>query len=103
MSVVQQLCYNRANSHVVGLPAGANEGAGVLTNAGSVAISETPTSNLTVHLLSSDPACLVVADTVTIAAGATGAVFDVTIVDDAELDLTRSRIHPGGCSQPRRS
>jgi uncharacterized repeat protein (TIGR01451 family) len=74
------------------LPAQAWETAGLLPNAGLVAISGTLPTNLTVSLLSSAPGSLVVPPTVSIQAGQTNQTFDVTTVDDSVQTGDRSII-----------
>ncbi|HPA20868.1 MAG TPA: InlB B-repeat-containing protein [Verrucomicrobiae bacterium] len=68
------------------VPAAASEGSGVLTNAGRMGIGGTLGTDLIVSLSSGDTSELVVPASVTIAAGATNATFNVTIVDDAATD-----------------
>jgi hypothetical protein len=74
----------------VTLPAGAIEGAGVLTNAGRVLLSGADGQDLTVQLDTTDVLEIQVPASVFIPAGQTSAVFDVTIVDDTRLDGTHS-------------
>jgi uncharacterized repeat protein (TIGR01451 family) len=76
----------------VNLPANATEGDGVLSGAGGVSISVAQASNVVVSLSSSDTTKLVVPPTVTILAGQTNAAFDLTIVDNANLDGTQIAI-----------
>lgn len=71
------------------LPDSATEGVGVLAGQGSIRIPSALSSNLTVNLASSDTTELIVPPTVEITAGETNANFDITIVDDAELDGTQ--------------
>ncbi len=66
------------------IPATATEGAGVL--AGTVASSVAPTNDLVVTLNSSDTSEATVPVNVTIPAGQTNAVFNLTVVDDGVLD-----------------
>ncbi len=69
------------------IPARAREGdRHVLTNAGRVAIDLPPVKDLIVDLNSSDLSELQVPAGVTIRAGETSASFDVTVVDDYEID-----------------
>jgi uncharacterized repeat protein (TIGR01451 family) len=68
------------------LPVSAREGDGVLSGAGTVRIFGTLTTNLPVTLLSSDTTELTVPPTVTILAGQTNATFDLTVIDDTEVD-----------------
>ena len=68
------------------LPASANEGAGVLVQAGRLAVPSPLATNLTVLLQSSDPSELLVPPAVLLPAGATSVTFDVTVLDDAAFD-----------------
>jgi hypothetical protein len=70
----------------VSIPAVATEGDGVLTNAGVVSIPNVQASDVVVAIASSDASEVTVTNTVTILAGQTSTVFDVTIVDDPILD-----------------
>ncbi|MBN2704793.1 MAG: hypothetical protein JXR23_11350 [Pontiellaceae bacterium] len=74
---------------LITLPAGACEGDGLLSAAGSVSIPLPAASNLVVNLVSSDVSEVVVSNTVTILAGETNAVFDLDIQDDGLLDGSR--------------
>jgi hypothetical protein len=74
----------------VTVPAGATEGDGVLVGKGSVSVTPIPTTNLVVTLASSYTAKATVPPTVTIPAGQTNVVFDITIIDDAILDGTQT-------------
>ncbi|MEO6183672.1 MAG: M36 family metallopeptidase, partial [Verrucomicrobiota bacterium] len=71
------------------LPESATEGADLLAGQGSVRISSPISSNLTVNLASSDTTELIVPTSIVISAGETNANFDVTIVNDSELDGTQ--------------
>ena len=71
------------------VPAVVYKDAGVLTNAGSVSIDSTSSSNLLVNLASSDTTKVVVPATVTMAVGQTSAVFNVTILGDNLRDGTQ--------------
>jgi alpha-tubulin suppressor-like RCC1 family protein/Zn-dependent metalloprotease len=77
---------NENTNLTVTLPAQAREGDGVLTNAGSVSISGTLPTNLVVMLVSDDTTELVVPPAVTILAGQTSGLFNLTVVDDPDLD-----------------
>jgi subtilisin family serine protease/glutamine cyclotransferase len=68
------------------LPADAWEGQGTLSKAGTVRIGGALGVDLTVNLSSNDTSEMLVPASVTIAAGATSATFDVTIVDDGVVD-----------------
>ncbi|HUU69891.1 MAG TPA: dockerin type I repeat-containing protein [Planctomycetota bacterium] len=74
----------------VTLPASTAENAGTLAGQGSVTIPVALGADLTVQLSSSDTAELTVPDSVVISAGAMSVAFDITIVNDALLDGTRS-------------
>ncbi|MEO5804588.1 MAG: putative Ig domain-containing protein [Verrucomicrobiota bacterium] len=71
------------------LPDSATEGDGILAGQGSIRIPSAVSSNLTVTLTSSDATELVVPATVIITASQTNASFDITIVDDSDLDGTQ--------------
>ena len=77
---------NEATNLVVTLPVTAREGDGTLPNAGTVRISGTLTTNLTVSLLSSDTTELTVPLSMTIFAGQTSGTFSPTVIDDTEVD-----------------
>ncbi|MGB2821246.1 MAG: hypothetical protein WBF17_09720, partial [Phycisphaerae bacterium] len=77
----------------VNLPAGATEGDGVIS--GTVSIYSPQPRNLHVTLVSSDVTEATVPGSVTILAGQTAAPLNVTIMDDAYLDGTKTvRITP---------
>ena len=73
----------------VGLPASANENAGVLVNAGTVTASAAAQNAVVVQLSSSDTTGVTVPATVTIPAGQTSATFNVTTHDDHVIDGNR--------------
>src|SRR6185503_13567946 len=73
---------------LVRLPAVATEGDGVLQ--GQVYVIDAPTNDLVVSLLSRDATEIRIPATVTIPAGQTNAIFDVTVQDDAILDGTQT-------------
>ena len=73
----------------VSLPASATEGVGLLAGQGQVAILHPLQSDTSVKLVSGDDNTIVVPSFVTIPAGQTNAVFDLTILDDGLLDGTR--------------
>ncbi len=81
--------YQRACLSIT-LPAGACEGDGLLSAAGSVSIPLPTASNLVVNLVSSDVSEVVVSNSVTILAGETNEVFDLDIQDDGLLDGSRA-------------
>lgn len=89
---------NSAGEYLVGIniqqiileiPAFANEGDGILTDAGRVAIRTAFDSDIQIALSSSDPSEADVPTFVTIPAGQTSAVFSITVVDDDLLDGSR--------------
>ncbi|MGB2823503.1 MAG: hypothetical protein WBF17_21165, partial [Phycisphaerae bacterium] len=74
----------------VSVPQTAVEGDGVLVGQATVTISQAPDDDVVVSLRSSDTTEATVPATVTVRAGQTSAVFDLTVVDDAELDGTQT-------------
>lgn len=70
----------------VQLPPNVREDAGVLTNRGLVLLGSVATTDLVVKLVSSDAARLRVPATVTIQTGARSALFDLTLIDNDDLD-----------------
>ena len=74
----------------VTVPTTATEGNGVLAGAGQVRLLASLATNLDISLSSSDTNEVTVPPGVTILAGRTNAAFDLTIVDDAELDGTQT-------------
>ncbi len=77
---------NEHTNLMLAVPALAVEGNGVLSNAGRVAISGTRPTALPVALSSLDSSEVTVPTSVVISAGATSALFHVTIVDDGDID-----------------
>jgi len=77
-------------SIVLTIPLTATEGDGILENEGTVTISDTLDSALVVSLVCSDTSEVTVPATVTVPAGHTEASFDLTIVDDSEIDGTQT-------------
>lgn len=73
----------------VTLPSSATEGIPLHAGAGKVSVSVPPVNALTVSLASSDTTEITVPASVLIPAGATSAVFNVTVVNDVILDGTR--------------
>jgi hypothetical protein len=71
------------------LPASATEGVGVLAEAGSLQLRYALSTNLVITLVSGDPAVQVPAS-VTVLAGQTNAVFNLTLINDGILDGTRT-------------
>lgn len=72
----------------VSIPVEASEGQ-VLAGQGSVSIIDAVASNVTVALLSKDTSEVTVPASVVITAGQTSVSFDLTVLDDAQLDGTR--------------
>ena len=81
---------NEMQTITVTLPASATEGDGTLTDAGTVSIPGTWTTNLVIDLASDDTTELDVPLTVTILQGDTSASFDLTVPDDALIDGTKT-------------
>ena len=75
---------------LLSVPASATEGDGLLANQGLVGLSGIPVSNVTVYLESDDTSEVVVSNTVVVPAGQTNATFDLTIMEDPDLDLSQS-------------
>jgi hypothetical protein len=74
--------YTAALPLTLGVPAGAVEGQGVLTGAGSVQLSKAETNDVVVTLVSENTNRVVVPAAVTVPAGELAAAFDVELVDD---------------------
>jgi Fungalysin metallopeptidase (M36)/Calx-beta domain len=72
------------------LPVFASEGDGVITNAGLVKIAHVPASDIVVQLASSDTSVITVPPTIIIPAGQTNSSFDITVIDNAVLDGTKT-------------
>jgi hypothetical protein len=68
------------------IPAATTKGAGTLAGQGNVSVSGITTSNLVVSLSTSDTTKVTVPASVTIPAGQSNAVFDLTILTDSLLD-----------------
>jgi hypothetical protein len=68
------------------LPESATEGDGVLAGQGSVSIDSPAASSLVIALASEDTSEVTVPASVTITTGNTNATFDLTVVNDADLD-----------------
>ena len=81
-----QVADNETKTLTVNVPENATEGDGALSGAGTASIPGTLTENLVVGLLSGDSTEATVPASVTIQAGQTSAVFNVSIVDDSEID-----------------
>ena len=71
------------------LPGSAVEGAGVISNAGLVAIRVPAQSNVVVTLATSDPADLAISTNAIILAGQSNAFFNLVLPDNAVADGTR--------------
>lgn len=71
------------------VPATAVEGAGVLVNQGRLSLAMPATSNIVVTLASAAPGRVAVPATVVLPAGATQALFNLTILDNGVLDGTQ--------------
>ncbi len=80
------------SSHIltVEIPATAEEGDGVLVDAGSVSISGIFSSDLVVDLSSDDTTEVTVPSNVTILSGQTIATFNITVIDDSSDDSTQT-------------
>ncbi len=74
----------------VSAPATVTEGNGVLIGAGLVTLPGVRASDLTVSLASSDTSEITVPASVNVPAGATSAVFNITVVNDVILDGSRN-------------
>ena len=74
----------------VTLPSAVTEGAGTLAGQGTATVLQALASDVTVSLASSDASELIVPASVVIPAGQTTATFDLTVVDDIALDLSRT-------------
>jgi len=72
------------------LPDQALEDSGVLSNEGTVSIPTSLSSNLVVRLSSSDKSQVTVPETVVIRAGNTSTAFDITIIDNGDVDGSRT-------------
>jgi uncharacterized repeat protein (TIGR01451 family) len=80
---------NEAATLSLALPTTAAENAGTLVNAGHVYSSAAPSRSVAVNLSSSDPSSILVPPTVILPAGATSAVFSISMVDNQKIDGTR--------------
>jgi hypothetical protein len=80
---------NETATLTVSLPASATEGQGVLTNAGTVTISQAPDAAIAISLTSSDTSEVVVSPTVTLAPGQLSTNVSLVIGDDGRIDGTR--------------
>ncbi|MEI7731009.1 MAG: M36 family metallopeptidase [Verrucomicrobiota bacterium] len=75
-----------AQAMTVQVPASATEGDGTLAGQGQVRIFAPPVADLVVYLNSSDLGEITLPATVTIPASQTNALFDITIVNNGQLD-----------------
>ena len=75
---------------IVKLPASATEGDGLLPGAGQIQLPAPQAMDVAVGLISDDPAQITVPASVTVLAGQSNAVFDLTILDDGILDGTQT-------------
>jgi len=74
----------------VRVPSQASEDSGILSDAGTVSIPRSLASDLVIRLSSSDSAQVDLPESVLIHAGETSASFDITIIDDGEVDGAQS-------------
>ncbi len=72
------------------IPTNATEGDGVLTGQGSVTVTAAPDADLTINLSSDDTSEITIPATVVIAANSTSATFDITVVDDSDVDNSQT-------------
>ena len=79
---------NESTALTVALPESVAEGDGVLEGQGTVSVPVPPDDDVRVTFLAGDPSEITAAST-TIAAGQTSAPFDLTVVDDNEIDGTQ--------------
>ena len=86
---LDDIAFLGASQLYVSLPVSATEGVGLLAGQGQVSILHPLQSASSVKLVSGDASTVVVPSFVTIPAGQTNAIFDVTILDDGLLDGTR--------------
>ena len=68
------------------VPSQASEDSGVLSQAGTVSLSKSLASDRVIRLTSSDPSRVSLPESVVLRAGETSVSFDITIVDDGEVD-----------------
>ena len=74
----------------ISIPFSATEGDGFLLNQGNVTISMVDSADLTISLVSSDITEVTVPASVVIPKGSTSANFDMTIIDDTDVDGTQT-------------
>ncbi|HWN94119.1 MAG TPA: Calx-beta domain-containing protein, partial [Methylomirabilota bacterium] len=77
---------NETLNLVVTLPSFAYENTGVVASAGNILLSGTLTTNVTISLMSSDTTEATVPVSLTLLAGRTNRVFNITMIDDALVD-----------------
>jgi hypothetical protein len=84
-------CLSEPEPHslTLSLPTSVDEGDGVLSDQGQIAVSPVPDADLTVTLVSSDVTEIAVPSSITVLAGNATAVFDLTVIDDTEDDGLR--------------
>jgi alpha-tubulin suppressor-like RCC1 family protein len=72
------------------LPDHASEDSGLLSNGGTVSIPKSLSSDLVVRLSSSETSQVSVPETVVIRAGETSTAFDITIIDNGDVDGSKT-------------
>ncbi|MFO1477458.1 MAG: polysaccharide deacetylase family protein [Verrucomicrobiota bacterium] len=77
---------NDATALTVSLPATVTEGVGLLAGAGRVSVPAAVAASYTIQLTSSSPTRLYVPPTVTLNAGNTSAVFNLTVTDNSVIE-----------------
>ncbi|MEM8679636.1 MAG: PQQ-binding-like beta-propeller repeat protein, partial [Planctomycetota bacterium] len=77
---------NETTTLSVLLPASVTEGDGLLAGVGMISVPTTPTSDIVVALHSDDTSELVLPTTVTLPAGSRSATFDLSVIDDPDVD-----------------
>ncbi len=86
---VTALDWARADTLQLNVPASVVEGDGVLANAGRINLGGVAVSNVVVALQSTDPGSLVTPPSVTVLAGQSNALFDVTVPDNLVAESNR--------------
>ncbi|OVE75456.1 hypothetical protein BVX97_04520, partial [bacterium E08(2017)] len=81
---------NEATTITVDIPASTTEGAGALPGQGRVTLGLAPDTDIVVSLASDDTSELTTDDYVIVPAGQSTAAFDLTVIDDTEIDYTQS-------------
>jgi alpha-tubulin suppressor-like RCC1 family protein len=87
--LAQSIVPSAAAALTLKAPSQTTEDSGVLSNGGTVSIPESLASDLVIHLSSSDPTQVTLPESVVIRAGETSTSFDLTIVDNGEVDGAR--------------